>query len=376
MKAMILAAGKGTRVQPLTYELPKPMIPVPGRPVMEYIVEHLARHGVTDIMVNLSHLGYRIEQFFGDGRRFGVNIGYSFEGSLANGEIVPKPLGSAGALRKIQDFGSFFDETTLVLCGDVIIDLDITRAAARHREQRALVTVIAAEVPREAVSSYGVIESDGAGRVVSFQEKSTPAQARSNGVSTGIYVFEPEAVAMIPPERTFDIGGEYFPMLVRERGRVFCQKHAFNWIDIGKVSDYWEVVMRLMREPAAGAVIPGREVKPRVFAGLNTRIAWEAVEINGPVYVGAGTRIDPGCRINGPVWIGHGCHIESGAEVARSVLFDYTCVKGGSRIADMVLSGRYGVSRWGETFGDPEALPMQRWGDARSRTVNSRCVVA
>lgn len=114
-KAMILAAGQGTRVRPLTKTVPKPMIPILGKPVMEYLIEHLARHGVKEIMVNLAHNHQKIEAYFGDGHRWGVEIGYSYEGAVEHGEIVPKPVGSAGGMRRIQDFGGFFDETTLVI---------------------------------------------------------------------------------------------------------------------------------------------------------------------------------------------------------------------------------------------------------------------
>jgi len=145
-KAVILAAGRGTRVQPLTFDLPKPMIPLLGKPVMEYIVEHLARQGVREIMINTSHLSHRIEQYFGDGRRFGVSIGYSFEGHIENGKLIPESVGSAGALRKINDLGGFIDETTAVLCGDAVVDVDLQSAAARHRAQDALATVITKEV--------------------------------------------------------------------------------------------------------------------------------------------------------------------------------------------------------------------------------------
>src|SRR4051812_12234028 len=103
MKAMILAAGKGTRVQPLTYEIPKPMIPILGKPVMEYLVEHLVKYGVKEIMVNVSYLHEKIEDYFGEGQRFGAQIGYSFEGYKDDaGEVMPNPIGSAGGMKKIQ----------------------------------------------------------------------------------------------------------------------------------------------------------------------------------------------------------------------------------------------------------------------------------
>ena len=102
-KGMILAAGQGTRVRPLTRDLPKPMVPILGKPVMEYLIQHLARHGITEIMVNVAYHHHKIEQYFGDGSRWGVQIGYSYEGVRDHGDIVPKPLGSAGGMRRIQD---------------------------------------------------------------------------------------------------------------------------------------------------------------------------------------------------------------------------------------------------------------------------------
>src|ERR1700712_3374199 len=146
MKAMILAAGKGTRVRPLTYDLPKPMIPILGKPVMAYLVEYLARYGVREIMVNVSYLHQKIENYFGDGSQFGVQIGYSFEGYIgAAGEVISAPLGSAGGIKKIQEFAHFFDATTIVLCGDALIDLDLTAALFEHKKKGAMVSVITRE---------------------------------------------------------------------------------------------------------------------------------------------------------------------------------------------------------------------------------------
>jgi hypothetical protein len=148
MKAMILAAGKGTRVRPLTQVLPKPMIPILGKPVMEYLVEELARHGFNQIMVNTSHLAPSIENYFNDGRRWGVEIGYSFEGLIQDGEVVAQPVGSAGGMRRIQDFGGFFDDTFLVVCGDALIDLDLTTAVRRHWQSGAAASLVAMHVDK------------------------------------------------------------------------------------------------------------------------------------------------------------------------------------------------------------------------------------
>ena len=152
MKAMILAAGKGTRVRPITYTIPKPMIPILQKPVMEFLLELLKQHGFDEIMVNVSHLAKEIEDYFRDGQRFGVQIGYSFEGRIVDGELLGEAVGSAGGMKRIQDFNPFFDDTFVVLCGDALIDLDLTEAVKWHREKGAIATIIMKKVPREEVS--------------------------------------------------------------------------------------------------------------------------------------------------------------------------------------------------------------------------------
>ncbi|MFM9913788.1 MAG: sugar phosphate nucleotidyltransferase [Methylophilaceae bacterium] len=365
MKAMILAAGKGTRVRPLTHEMPKPMIPIMGKPVMEYLVELLAKHGVNQVMVNLSHLPQRIEQYFGDGQRFGVEIGYSFEGYIQNDEMIPFALGSAGGMRKIQDFGGFFDETTVVICGDAIIDLDLTAAVAEHKRRGALVSLVAKQVPWEEVSSYGVVVADEQGRITSFQEKPSQAEAKSNLINTGIYIFEPEALDLIPSGQVFDIGSDLFPLLV-EKGLPFhALQHDFHWIDIGKVSDYWEVTQRVMRGEVEGIKIPGQEIRPGVWAGLNVRIDWRDTTIEGPAYIGSGTHIEAGCQILGPTWIGHGCHLHQNVKMTRSVIFEHTRVREGAEFDEQIVVGDYCVTKHGETLHAEEVGLNWIWRDAR-----------
>jgi mannose-1-phosphate guanylyltransferase len=365
LKGMILAAGQGTRVRPLTKDLPKPMIPILGKPVMEYLIEHLARHGVREIMINVAHLNRKIEQYFGNGRRWGVEIGYSYEGKFDHGDLVPKPLGSAGGMRNIQDFGGFFDQTTIVMCGDALIDLDIAAAFLEHTQKKALVSVVTMEVSPTEVSNYGIVETDMDCRVVSFQEKPAPEVAQSNLASTGIYFFEPEAVALIPPNIYFDIGSQLFPLLVEQGLPFYAQNRNYNWIDIGRISDYWEVLQRVLRGEISHMEMPGKEVQPGVWIGLNTRIDWENVKIEGPVYIDSGTQIDAGAVITGPCWISHGCHILKNARVIRSILFEYTRISTDMRFTEMIVSPSYCVDRSGETYyiGD-ERCPL-RWGDSR-----------
>lgn len=365
-KGMILAAGQGTRVRPLTRDLPKPMVPILGKPVMEYLIEHLARHGITEIMVNVAYHHQKIEEYFGDGHRWGVEIGYAYEGVRDHGDILPRPMGSAGGMRRIQDFSGFFDETTLVLCGDALIDLDITAALAEHKAKGAIASVIAADVPPPDVQAYGIVVAGEDGRIESFQEKPKPEDAKSTWASTGIYIFEPEVLKKVPPGKVYDIGSELFPQLVAENLPFFVQKRAFHWLDIGRVSDYWSVLQSVLKGEIADMRMPGKEIKPGIWVGLNTSIPWDKVKIKGPVYIGSSVRIEPGATITGPAWIGHGSVVRSGAKVTRSILFEYTRIAADMHFSEMIVSRHYCVDRYGETLYRGDETAQLRWGDARA----------
>lgn len=363
---MILAAGRGTRVQPLTHRMPKPMIPVVGKPVMEYLIEQLALHGFREIMVNVSHQAQQIEAYFGDGRKWGVDIGYSFEGYIENGELIAEPVGSAGGIKRIQEFANFFDDTTLVVCGDAIIDLNLTQAVRKHWASRAKASVVTLEVEKSRVSNYGVVVSDKQGQISSFQEKPAVEDAQSTQINTGIYFFEPEVIELIPSDIEYDIGSELLPKVV-ELGLPF---HAINlpftWIDIGRLHDYWMINQRLMRGEMRTIKMPGKEILPHVWVGLNVDANWSKIYVEGTVYVGANTKIEAGCELIGPLWIAHGCVLKSGASVRRSQIFEYTYLGSAAKINEGMVFGHRFVDKHGQRqddLGDDLA-----WvGDARER---------
>ena len=350
MKAMILAAGKGTRVQPITYTIPKPLIPILHKPVMEFLVDLLKQHDFTEIMVNVSHLAKEIESYFHDGQRFGVQIAYSFEGTIReDGELEGQAMGSAGGMRRIQDFYPFFDDTFVVLCGDALIDLDLTAAVKWHKEKGSLATIVTKSVPRSEVSSYGVVVTDEDGRVKAFQEKPTVEEALSTNINTGIYIFEPEVLNYIPSGQEYDIGGDLFPKLVEMGAPFYAIPMDFQWVDIGKVPDYWQAIRSVLLGEVKNVPIPGTEVLPGVFTGINVAVNWDKVDITGPVYIGGMTKIEDGAKITGPAMIGRNCHICKGAHIDNSVVFEY------SRIADIELTdklvfGRYCVDKNGATI--------------------------
>jgi mannose-1-phosphate guanylyltransferase len=369
MKAMILAAGKGTRVRPITHTIPKPMIPILQKPVMEFLLELLRQHGFTEVMVNVSHLAEEIENYFRDGQRFGVEIAYSFEGRIEDGELIGDALGSAGGLKKIQNFQRFFDDTFVVLCGDALIDLDLSEAVRRHRENGAMASLVTKRVPRDQVSSYGVVVTDENGQVLSFQEKPPVGEAASDMINTGIYIFEPEVLDFIPSGVPFDIGSDLFPLLVNSGAPFFALPMEFEWVDIGRVPDYWQAIRSVLMGEVRQVQIPGKEVMPGVFTGLNVAANWDKINIQGPVYVGGMTKIEDGVTIIGPSMIGPSCQICEGATIDNSIIFDYSRIGPGVRLAEKLVFGRYCVDRNGDHFDLQDAALDWLITDARRQDV-------
>ncbi|SRR5579883_1465610 len=350
MKAMILAAGKGTRVRPITYTMPKPMMPILQKPVMEFLLELLRQHGFNQIMVNVSHLAEEIESYFRDGQRFGVQIAYSFEGRIVDGTLMGEALGSAGGMRRIQDFSPFFDDTFVVLCGDALIDLDLTEAVKWHKSKGSIATIIMKSVPREDVSSYGVVVTDDDGRIKAFQEKPKVEEALSTNINTGIYIFEPEVLDYIPSGVEYDIGSQLFPKLVEIGAPFYAIPMDFEWVDIGKVPDYWRAIRGVLSGEIKNVQIPGQQVAPGIYTGLNVAMNLDKVDITGPVYIGGMTRIEDGAKIVGPAMIGPNCWICSGAMVDNSVIFEWSRLGPGVSLVDKLVFGRYCVDKTGATI--------------------------
>ncbi len=371
MKAMILAAGKGTRVRPITHTIPKPMIPILQKPVMEFLLELLREHGFTEIMVNVSHLAEEIENYFRDGQRFGVEIAYSFEGRIEDGELIGDAMGSAGGLKKIQNFQHFFDDTFVVLCGDALVDLDLTEAVKRHKAKGALASLITKRVPRDQVSSYGVVVTDEDGRVRSFQEKPEVDEAASDMINTGIYIFEPEVLDFVPSDQAFDIGSDLFPKLVAAGAPFYALPMEFEWVDIGKVPDYWQAIRGVLQGQVRQVKIPGKQVRPGIYAGLNVAANWDQINVTGPIYVGGMTKIEDGATIIGPAMIGPNCHICEDATIDNSIIFDYSRIGAGVRLVEKLVFGRYCVDRNGDHFDLQEAALDWLITDVRRQDVVS-----
>jgi NDP-sugar pyrophosphorylase family protein len=306
MKAMVLAAGVGSRLEPLTNQVPKPMVPIANRPVMQHIVALLKQHGITEIASNLHYLPDQITQYFNDGSKFGVHW---------RGHLEKELSGDAGGVRSCKEFLS--DGTFIVLMGDLLTDCDLSAVIARHKEKGALASIAIKQV--EDVSHFGVVVTNPDGFIVGFQEKPKPEEALSNYASTGIYVLEPEVFKHIPATGTYGFGRQLFPTLVQNGLPVLgVPIDQYYWSDVGTINQY-----RLSNFDAlAGRVkiaLPGLK-KPFGYAEESAVIDADA-RIEGKLLIGKNSKIGKGVRIKGHVLIGDNCRIDPNAELEDTIVW-------------------------------------------------------
>lgn len=349
MKGMILAAGKGTRIKPISYAIPKPMVPILGKPVMESMIQLFAKSGIDKIVINTSHLAEIIENYFGDGHHFNVQLSYSYEAKEVNGKFVSQALGSAGGMRKVQDFSGFFDETFVVVCGDAWIDLDLKEAVEHHKKHGGIATIITREVPSSEVNKYGVVVTDKYEQVVSFQEKPLESEALSNKINTGIYIFEPAIFDFIPKNTEFDIGSDLFPLLVARKAHFYAVNMDFQWLDVGKVKDVWEVTSDILNGKVKGYPIPGTQLAPGIWVGINTQIDISKCKITPPVIISSGCEIQNGATIIGPAVVGANCKVDAKSLVSNTLICDYIHLANDAYIVNKTMFGDYLLGHDGYT---------------------------
>jgi NDP-sugar pyrophosphorylase family protein len=306
MKAMILAAGVGSRLDPLTRALPKPMVPIVNRPVMEHLINLLKQHNFTEIMVNLHYLGDQIKAYFGDGSRWGVRIHYSEEEQL---------WGDAGSVKRCEEF---FDDTFIVIGGDDLTDLDLTRLIKFHKEKKSLCTIALSLV--EDPSEYGIALLNERGRITRFLEKPKGEMIFSNAANIGIYVLEPDALELVPRGAPYGFGKNLLPLLIERKLPLYGFLTSSYWKDVGNLKTYQQAHW----DALAGRVqiqMPYPEQRKFVWIGADVQIADDA-EIGYPVLIGSGARIESGAKVLENSVIGENCVVEEGAVVQESILWD------------------------------------------------------
>ena len=319
---MVLAAGLGTRLRPITYELPKPMVPVLDRPVMAHIIDLLKAQGVTEIIANLHYFPDTIRGYFGD------EIEYRYE---------PELLGTAGGVRNCRDF--FGDEPFLIISGDALTDLDIGALKATHDASGGIATIAVTKVPD--TSEYGVVVSDKDGRVLGFQEKPAPAEALSDLGNCGIYLFSPEIFDYFPESDPVDWANDVFPALLEaDAGFHIHEVVGQYWNDVGSLGElksgtFDALTGGLSLPSASGGTADG------VTVGEGSSIE-AAEDVKGPVWIGSGVTIGKGVTLTGPVVIGDGATVGDGARVRDSIVFPGASVEAGAIVIGGII-GRAGI---------------------------------
>ena len=339
MKAMVLAAGKGTRLFPLTGVMPKPMAPIADEPIIQHILELLARTGVEEVHVNVHYLADAILDHYG----FQTEIG----GTSVHFHREERLMGTAGGLKGVAGSAAF-DDTFVVIMGDALTDVDVREVVDFHKEKKAAATI--ALTPVEDTTEYGVAMLDGEKSIVGFQEKPGPEEAISNLANTGIYVLQPEALSYVPEGAFFDFAKDPFPRLLEAGERVagYDVRDSY-WSDIGTLSAYKEA----QRDVLAGRVeveVDGKWWGKDLWVGEKARIHPSAYEhIEGLTFVGAGAEVGPGASLLGSVTIGRRCRVGGGAMVSRSVLLPGAIVGSGAYLEDCIIGPGYEVEP-GERF--------------------------
>lgn len=321
MRAMVLAAGLGTRLRPLTYEITKPMVPVLDRPVMAHILDLLDRHGFERVVANLHYFPESIERYFGD------RISYRFEQEL---------LGTAGGVRACADF--FGSEAFLVISGDALTDIDLSAFVARHREAGGIATLAVKKVSD--TREYGVVLHDREGRITGFQEKPRPEEALSDLGNCGIYIFEPEIFDYFPDRPFVDWAKDVFPTLLEHDVPFHIHELREYWNDVGSLAELRAGTFDALRGELH-LQVDGEELSPGVIVAGEQRLP-DSVEVSGPVWIGHDVQIGDGARLMGPVVIGDGAQIGESAQLRESIVFPGTEVAAGAIVIG-AISGHAGI---------------------------------
>ena len=297
MKVMVLAAGLGTRLKPLTLEIPKPMVPVLDRPVMAHIVGMLERQGFDELIANLHYYPDTIRDYFGD------RLTYRYEEEL---------LGTAGGVRNVADF--FGDEPFAVVSGDALTDLDLNDLASRHRSAGGIATLTVREVGD--TTEYGVVVHDDDGRVTGFQEKPEPSEALSELANCGIYCFSPEIFDYFPDDDPVDWADDVFPALLDNDVPFFIHETEAYWNDVGSLAELREGTFEMLSGGLSLGVSGGAEIPDHVEV------------VDGFVWIGEDCEIGEGVQLTGPVAIGDGAGVGAGSHVRDSIILP------GAQVAD------------------------------------------
>ncbi|MFH0847023.1 MAG: NDP-sugar synthase [Chloroflexota bacterium] len=322
MKAVILVGGKGTRLLPLTCNLPKPMVPVLNQPFMEYVIEHLSQHGVREIIMAMNYLPDAIATYFGSGAAFDSHIIY---------EVEKTPMDTAGAVKNCEDHcdGAFF-----VLNGDIFTDLDLKDMIRFHRSKKAKATICLTPVADP--TAYGLIETDRGGRVTRFLEKPKPEEITTNMINAGTYILELDVLNHIPRDTPFSFERKLFPTLLESGVPVYAYPSDAYWIDIGRPEKYHQLNRDLLKNRRKKTIIgegcqihPSAKLRGAVVIGAGCAVGENAVIQDSVIW--RNVQIEAGAMIKGSL-VADGCHLKQGCRLEEAILGEHVTIGEGAKV--------------------------------------------
>ncbi|WP_231701846.1 sugar phosphate nucleotidyltransferase [Crassaminicella thermophila] len=383
MKAVIMAGGTGTRLRPLTCDIPKPMVPILNKPVMEYSIELLKRYGIKDIAVTMAYLPSVITDYFEDGREWGVNLNYFIE---------DVPLGTGGSVKNAD---SFLNDTFIVISGDALTDLNLQKAIDYHRKKKSKATLV---LKKEAVPlEYGVIITDDDGKIIRFLEKPSWGEVFSDTVNTGIYILEPEVLDYYKKGENFDFSKDLFPRLLKDEIPMYGYITNDYWNDIGDLDSYMKTQFDLL-DGKVDFLVNCNQIKEGIWVDEGTKLG-ENVNLKAPVYIGKNCIINNSVNIAPYTIIGENCEIGGKSVLKRSILwknirigkdthlsgtticsnthiknkvniYEHTAIGSGSILSDGVVV-KPNIKIWPEKRIGEEMIVNENlvWGTKRSKTI-------
>ena len=331
MKAVIMAGGFGTRIQPLTGSIPKPMIPLFNRPIMLHIVELLKKYDITELVMLLYHQPFYIKNFFRDGADFGVKITY----------VTPlQDMGTAGAVKAAE---KYLNERFMVISGDLLTDFNLKKIMDFHADNKAKATITLTSVKDPL--QFGVVITDKEKRITQFLEKPGWGEVISDTINTGIYVLEPEVLKYIPEGENFDFSQDLFPLMLKNQDALFGVTAKGYWRDIGNTDSYREAYHDIFR----GKINLKIDEPKQDFVGKDLRIGADvklenAGGMEGTVVIGDNSQVLRDVRIKDSV-IGRNCTIEAGVKLSRCIIWDNSYIKKGAKITDSVICSNVRVGQ-------------------------------
>jgi mannose-1-phosphate guanylyltransferase len=301
VKAVILVGGQGTRLRPLTYNTPKPMVPVLNVPFLEHVILNLKKHNITEIILAQHYLAESMNDYFGNGSKLGVKLHFVIEDN---------PRGTAGAVKNVE---KYLDGTFLVLNGDIFHNRDFNGMLKFHHRHKAKATIVLSPVDDPTI--YGVIETDNHSKVKHFLEKPRPEEVTTNMINAGTYVLEPEVLQRIPPDTRYSFEREVFPQMLIDGKLVYAYPSNNYWMDTGTPEKYLQLHRDLLSDQC-----DGYSVETDVITGAGCKIH-PSVQFSSRIIIGDNCSIARGVRISGPVVIGPNCTIREDAVIADSVIW-------------------------------------------------------